>query len=149
MTDHAFQPALADIEAATYEYSRPQRNPIAWVLAGLIAGFAVYGILLGGGALFWFCLGLFAVVNLWVVWSKTTHGLRIDDQTLTISPERDPMVISLPLIQSVQYIVDGKRNLVMITRRDGRTHKLDPVHFPRPQTLQTLLAPHDIAVSWT
>jgi len=135
------------IAGSVYEYSRPERNPVAWVVAGLIAAFAIYGLAMGAQPVFWLCLAFFAVVNLWVIWGKTTHGLRIDDQTLTVSPARDPQVISLPLIARIHYVSDGPRQLVEVIRRDGRVHKMNPVHFPRPATLETLLAPQGITVS--
>jgi len=94
MSDFLAEFSHADIAASTYEYSRPQRNPVAWILAALVACMAFYGAILGASLTFWICLAFFAVVNLWVIWGKTTHGIRIDDQTLTVSPARDPIVIS-------------------------------------------------------
>jgi hypothetical protein len=146
MSDQSADQFPSFIAASIYEYSRPERNPVAWIVAGLIAIFATYGAIIGATATFWICLTLFAVVNLWVVWGKTTHGIRLDDQTLTVSPARDPMVISLYLIHSIRYVDDRNRKLVEITCRSGRVQKLDIVHFPRPQTLAALLDAHDISV---
>ena len=148
MSDQSVRFQPADIAASVYEYSRPSRNPVAWILVGIIASFAFYGLSMGATQLFWVCLALFAVVNLWVVWGKTTHGLRMDGEMLTISPARDPIVISLYLIDSIRYITHGERRLVEISCRNGRVRNLDTVHFPRPQTLATLLEPHKIDVIW-
>ena len=126
--------APSDIAASTYEYSRPQRNPVAWIVATFVTCFAIYGAAIGAGLAFWTCLVFFGIVNLWVIWGKTTHGIRIDDQTLTVSPARDPIVISLYLIQSVRYVADKHRRLVEVTCRSKRVQKFDLVNFPRPQT---------------
>ena len=108
----------------------------------------LFGAVLGASTTFWICLALFAGVNLWVIYSKTTHGIRLDDQTLTVSPARDPMVISLYLIKSIRYVTDNHRKLVVVTRHSGREEKFDLVHFPRPQTLATLLDNTEIEVLW-
>jgi len=149
MTDQSAALTPADIVASVYEYSRPERNPIASIVVGIIAMLAFYGLIVGALPTFWICLTLFAVVNLWVVWGQTTHGLRLDDQTMTVSSARDPVVISLYSIKSVQYETSGARGHVAVMCHGGRVHKIKDVHFPRPQTLAALLKPHKIDVSWS
>ena len=132
-------PLPSDIATSTYEYSRPSRNPVAWILAAIIAGFVIYGLALNASMTFWICLSLFGIVNIWVIAGRTTHGIRLDDQTLTVSPARDPIVISLYLIETIRYVTDNHRKLVEITCRSDRVQKFDLVHFPRPDTLAALL----------
>ena len=122
-----------------YEYKKRPNRKVTWFAACCIGFLFGFGLLTSDPKILGLVWGLIAVCFLWLLMKSPTAGIRVDEESLTLSAWREPREVPLSKIDHLEIQHWTEDSDVKLVYRDGEEEMIPFGDLPDMNTLSSIM----------